>query len=112
MKQDQKKLFEVPVWIDSKAWEGFEEMRKKQKKPLTDRARNCIVNTLWRFREDENQNVDAVLDQSTVNCWLDVYPLRERRNGNGTGRQQQGNYESKFARVQRAIREASGELAD
>jgi hypothetical protein len=83
MKQDQKQLFEIPVWIDSKAWEGFEEMRKKQKKPLTDRARNCIVNTLWRLREDEHQNADAILDQSTVNCWLDVYPIREKRNGNG-----------------------------
>jgi hypothetical protein len=99
MKQDQKQLFEIPVWIDSKAWEGFEEMRKKQKKPLTDRARNCIVNTLWRLREDEHQNADAILDQSTVNCWLDVYPIREKRNGNGTGKHQETAMERSLRRL-------------
>lgn len=101
MAEKQKSLFDVPVWIETTAWEGFEEMRRKQRKLLTDRARNCIVNTLWRLKTDEGQDPNAVLDQSTTNCWLDVYPVRqreERRNVTAS--------ESKFSRSIRAIREA------
>src|ERR1039457_820963 len=84
MKQERLPIF-FPDWMPKEAWDGFEKMRRKQKKPLTDRARICVVNTLAKLRE-QGEEPEKVLDQSTVNCWLDVFPLREHRNGNGNGK--------------------------
>lgn len=76
------KGFVLPDWISQDSWDGFVEMRKKIKKPLTDRACTGIINKLDKFGR---QNADAILDQSTENCWQTVYELKEQP-------QQSGNY--------------------
>lgn len=69
----------LPDWMPMEAWEGFVEMRKQIKKPLkTERAINLAINTLDKLRA-EGQNVAAVLDQSTMNSWLGLFPITERR---------------------------------
>jgi len=73
----------LPDWISQDSWDGFVEMRKKIKKPLTDRACTGIINKLDRFGK---QNANAILDQSTENCWQTVYELKEQPQ------QQTGNY--------------------
>ena len=65
----------LPDWISQDSWDGFVEMRKKIKKPLTDRACTGIINKLDRFGK---QNANAILDQSTENCWQTVYELKEQ----------------------------------
>jgi len=65
--------FVLPDWIPSDAWEGYVAMRKRQRKPMTDRARNLKVAELQRFR-DEGYDLQAILDKSTSNCWTDLYP--------------------------------------
>ena len=77
------KGFILPDWISQDSWDGFVEMRKKIKKPLTDRACTGIINKLDKFGK---QNADAILDQSTENCWQTVYELKEQQP------QQTGNY--------------------
>lgn len=56
------------------ALKDFEEMRKKKKKPLTDRARKMLCNRLKEFPRSE---WIELLDQSIAHCWDTVYPLKK-----------------------------------
>lgn len=71
-----KPTFQLPDWIPQDAWDGFEEMRKKTKHPLTDRARKLIITELARLKE-LGYDPGKVLDRSTTNNWRDVYQLKE-----------------------------------
>ncbi len=76
-----------PNWIPVEPWTGFVEMRKRLRKPLTDRAMQLILGKLDKFRR-AGVDVGAILDQSTTNGWQDVFELRKGktdRNGNGLG---------------------------
>ena len=74
--------FLLPSWINKDAWSGFEEMRKKIRAPLTDRARNGIVKELQAMCPAGDDGA-AILDQSTRNSWRGVFPLKNSTNGNG-----------------------------
>ena len=62
-------------------WNGFCEMRKKIKKPLTDRAAKMILNELERLAPGDNHTKGLILDQSVKRCWQDVYPLKGNKSG-------------------------------
>lgn len=68
----------VPDWLPLEEWRGFQAMRKKMKKPLTDRAATMALRTLSELR-DKGEDPAAVLDQSTLHCWQDLYPISTRR---------------------------------
>ena len=65
-------------------WNGFCEMRKKIKKPLTDRAAKMILNELERLAPGDNHTKGLILDQSVKRCWQDVYPLKGAKSAGGT----------------------------
>jgi uncharacterized protein YdaU (DUF1376 family) len=67
--------FVLPDWIHREAWDGFEEMRNKLRKPMTDRARGMVVKQLEKLRAAGN-DVTACLNQSTMKDWTDVYPVK------------------------------------
>lgn len=71
--------FALPDWIPADAWAGYEEMRKKRSKPMTERARQLQVGKLDAFRQ-AGQNVGAILDQSTTNGWTDLYEPKDGAN--------------------------------
>lgn len=77
--------FALPPWIDPKAWQEFEEHRKKLRKPMTDRARGLIVAELEKLKPDKP---DDVLMQSIRKGWQDVFPLKSNNTGatNGSGK--------------------------
>lgn len=58
------------------SWNGFCEMRKKIKKPLTDRAAKMILNELERLAPGDDTTKALILDQSVKHCWQDVYKLK------------------------------------
>lgn len=60
----------------------FEKMRKKIKKPLSDRAKSILVNKLAGFQREQ---WIAILEQSILNSWQGIYPLREEGGAHGTG---------------------------
>lgn len=72
--------FELPAWISQQTWLDFEEMRKKIRKPLTDRARRNIVLELDRMRL-QGQDSEAVLSQSITNSWSGVFELKGGASG-------------------------------
>ena len=59
------------------AFEGYAEMRKQIKKPLTDRAKQMVINKLDKLSSNEKTQI-AILNQSTVNCWQGVFELRDK----------------------------------
>lgn len=54
----------------------FIKMRKLIKKPMTNRALKRIINKLLSFAGDDADLATAILDQSIVNSWQDIYPLK------------------------------------
>lgn len=75
----------------NQAFLDFMEMRKKIKKPMTERAVSLMMNKLHRlstipFSDTvDNELAIRILEQSTMNCWQDVYPLKENKQNNSSG---------------------------
>lgn len=70
-------MIPLPAYIDPEAWAGFVEMRRKIKAPLTVRAATLILFELQRIK-DAGHDPNASLDQSTMKCWRDVWPLKDK----------------------------------
>ena len=69
-------LFVLPEWIPQASWAGYVDMRKKQRKPMTDRARTLVINELLKNKQ-LGHDVGSMLDKSTSNCWTDVYAPKD-----------------------------------
>ena len=55
----------------------FEKMRSSIKKPVSDRARQMILRKLQEYSNGDLDIMIEILNQSIINCWKDVYPLKE-----------------------------------
>ena len=66
------------------ALKDFEDMRKKIKSPMTDKARTLLVNKLKDLAsngdEIDTQKAIRILDQSILNNWKSVYELKEKKS--------------------------------
>jgi len=60
-----------------KAWKDFKEMRRKIKKPMTDKAEEMLLNKLSKLSDDVKEQI-TILNESTMNDWKSVYPLKDR----------------------------------
>jgi uncharacterized protein YdaU (DUF1376 family) len=76
---------ELPDWLNKTDWNDFVEMRKKLKKPMTDRAVNLMISKLETMK---NKGIDtsAVLQKSIVSDWIDVYEPKVQTQQNSIGR--------------------------
>jgi len=72
-----QKHSELPGWLPQESWQGFVEMRQKIRKPMTPRAVSMILKKLEGFMQS-GQDVAAILDQSVVKSWQDVFPVRQQ----------------------------------
>lgn len=59
---------------------GFIQMRAAKKKPMTDRALKMLFINLDKLESTDERKI-KVLDQSTLNCWQGVFPLKEEKGG-------------------------------
>ena len=76
-KNDKNEIKKEKGIFFKKAWKDFKEMRRKVKKPMTDRAEEMLLNSLNKLSSDEKEQVD-ILNQSIFRCWQDVYPLKDK----------------------------------
>ncbi len=75
----------LPNWILEQNWIDFLEMRKKIKKPPTEKAKQLVIKKLEILKQSGN-DPNKVLEESIKNCWQDVYELKkENNNANKTG---------------------------
>ena len=77
--------------------EEFEEMRKSIKKPMTDVARKRLIRELQNLAGENVQLMIKILDQSILNSWAGVYPIKNNKVQQGSGNPfldmlQKGNY--------------------
>ncbi|MES2048883.1 MAG: hypothetical protein V4447_10810 [Pseudomonadota bacterium] len=75
MTKNPELITDPPTWLPADAWAGYLEMRKSIKKTPTERATLLVQKKLLGMLH-AGQNIEAVLDQSTVNNWTDVYPVK------------------------------------
>lgn len=61
------------------AFNDFLEMRKKMKKSPTDRAIELLKDKLEKLSGGEVFLKIKILEQSTVSCWQDVFPLKNNQ---------------------------------
>lgn len=78
-----------PIIPPKGAWDGlspelhealtaFEEMRKKIRKPLTERAKQLALSTLRKLSTDEQTQI-AIVNQSVLHGWQTFYALKEEK---------------------------------
>lgn len=78
-----REKFVLPDWIPAEWWEAFEEMREKIKRPMTNRAREMIVEKLDAFRKKGYDPIDA-LKHSVEMGWQGVFePKTGGKHGPG-----------------------------
>lgn len=74
------------------ALHGFEEMRVKIKKPMTDQAKKRLLTELEKLAPGDRETQIAILHQSEDRCWSGVFALKDDRSGQiGGGRRQQAS---------------------
>ena len=61
----------------NEALRDFEEMRKKIRKPLTDRAKVLLLEKLEQLAPADEEKQIQILNQSIMNCWQGVFELKE-----------------------------------
>ena len=59
------------------ALNDFAEMRKKMRKPLTDRALALTLSELEKLAPDDDEKKIAILNQSIQRGWQGVFPLKD-----------------------------------
>jgi uncharacterized protein YdaU (DUF1376 family) len=68
----------LPDWIPLETWYAFLEMRKKIKKPPTEKAVELLIAKLKKFK-DAGQDIQAVLEKSITSNWQDVFEIKENK---------------------------------
>jgi hypothetical protein len=100
---------ELPECIPVDAWQGWVEMRKTRKRPLTERAEARAINKLQELHSAGHDIVE-LLDRSTINGWLDIYEPKGNTNaGNSAKPAEPTNPMVRAVLASQAKRSADGE---
>ncbi|MDD5510791.1 MAG: hypothetical protein PHI12_08275 [Dehalococcoidales bacterium] len=67
---------ELPNWLNKETWDAYLEMRKFKRAPPTSKAVDLIIKKLDTLRAS-GQDVTEILNQSIVNNWTGIFPLRK-----------------------------------
>jgi uncharacterized protein YdaU (DUF1376 family) len=79
VKEKVADAFVLPDWMPLETWDAFLAMRKKIKKPATDKAIELLVAKLERYKAN-GQDIQAVLEKSITSNWQDVFEIKERQS--------------------------------
>jgi hypothetical protein len=102
-------IMDIPDWLPMDAWNGWVDMRKKRKRPLTDRATARAINKLDAIRS-KGHDIEDLLDRSTINGWLDIYEPKGITNaGNSQHAAEPTNPMVRAVLASQAKRSADGE---
>lgn len=64
---------QLPIFINKNLFDGFVEMRKKIKKPLTEHAKELLLKDLTKFENLKIGNANIALENSIKNSWQGVF---------------------------------------
>jgi hypothetical protein len=69
-----------PSWIDPGTWQTYLDHRRCIKAPMSEVAQQRAITALERLRL-EGQDPEAVLNQSIVNGWKGLFPVKSGAPG-------------------------------
>ena len=92
-KEDNISL-DIPAEL-SESWNAFLEMRKQIKKPMTDNAKSLAYAKLMKLSNGNLQIANAILQESVINSWQGLFPLKEV-NQYGSSKPQGASGTSKY----------------
>lgn len=70
--KSSRSIFVPPEWVPLVDWHDYVEMRAKNRKAMTWRAKELLVARLARFRE-QGHNVGELLQRAIEGCWQTIY---------------------------------------
>lgn len=76
--------FALPDWLPKEDWDGFVEMRKRIKAPITPKAAGLIIAELTTIKSAGFDPV-ASINQSIARAWRGVFPVRISTTTTGSG---------------------------
>lgn len=75
-------VIKLPSWLNPKDWEDFKAHRKKIRKPMTDVAEERALKVLEELLA-QGHDPGRVINQSIVNGWMGLFPLRDQMRSTG-----------------------------
>jgi Helix-turn-helix domain len=72
--------FVLPDWVPVEPWNHFMEMRRKNRKTPTDRAKQLLVEKLARLTAS-GQDLEEIINQSIESSWTGLFEIKQGRNG-------------------------------
>jgi triphosphoribosyl-dephospho-CoA synthetase len=69
--------FTLPDFIDSELWDSYLLMRKKMKKPATEKAVTIAINALKQYEQQYIDGANKSLEQSILNGWQGVFEPKD-----------------------------------
>ena len=91
--------FKLPTFINKNLFDAFIEMRKKIKKPLTEKAKELIIKKLTEFENKKSGEANISLENSIANCWQGVFEPKPNNQS------YQNNYITKEERTRIELQE-------
>ncbi|WP_027399078.1 hypothetical protein [Anaerovorax odorimutans] len=77
IKKDREEMYNNLDKRLRKPLNDFIEMREDIKKPLNDRAIQMILDKLHTLSNGDINTSVKILQQSTINCWQGIFPIKE-----------------------------------
>jgi hypothetical protein len=76
IKEDNKNILVPSHLVD--VWSDFLDMRKKIRKPATDKAQMLIIDELEKLAPRNFQLQVSIIEQSISNSWQGVFPIKDK----------------------------------
>lgn len=77
----QRGTCDLPSWLPEKTFIEYIDMRKKIKKPLLEKSYQRFFTNLKNLCDKTRASPEAILNQSIINSWQGIFPLKETQNG-------------------------------
>jgi hypothetical protein len=87
-------------------FDDFEEMRKKNKKIMTERARLMAMKKTEKLAEGNVYNAQKILENAIMNSWQGVYPLKPDEMQSSLDKIKV-NYEGKIIEIEKKVYDAN-----
>lgn len=71
--KNDKNNIELPIWLNTKAWDAWVEHRKEKKKTLTPLSMKMQIKFLSDHKDDHVQ----IIKNSITNGWTGLFPLKK-----------------------------------
>ena len=71
--KSKPKTIDIPEWLDSELLADYIDMRKANKKPMTQKAISLLINRISRER-DNGHDPTQMLEDAIVGGWQTIYP--------------------------------------